>query len=218
MRKARFYPPGCLYDAALGLSLRRVRRRVAAWIARENLFPCLDVCCGTGSQIRVFDDNGNASVIGLDINPGMLRYAAARTPGAPFVQGDARRLPFRNGVFRAVTISFGLHDKTHEDRLEILNEACRVMTPGGKMIFVDFENPWSRTSRVGAFFVGLIERGAGGEHYRNSRRFLRCGGLRSFLRVAGLEEVARHDIETGSSSAVMAIPRIQFNGRPGPNL
>jgi ubiquinone/menaquinone biosynthesis C-methylase UbiE len=205
MRKAWFYPPGRLYDIVVGLPLRGVRRRVAAWIARENLFPCLDVCCGTGSQVRAFDGHLKAAVIGLDIHPGMLRYAAARTPGAPFVQADARRLPFRNGVFRAVSISFGLHDKTPEDRLEIVKEARRVMTPDGKLICVDFENPWNRTSRFGAFGVDLVERMAGGDHYRNSRRFIRCGGLRSFLRMAGLEEVVRHDIETGSSSIVVAV-------------
>ncbi|MDW7759023.1 MAG: methyltransferase domain-containing protein [Acidobacteriota bacterium] len=205
MKTTMFYLPGRLYDIVLGLPLRGVRRKIAAWIARENLFPCLDVCCGTGSQVRAFDGHLKAAVIGLDIHPGMLRYAAARTPGAPFVQGDARRLPFRNGVFRAVSISFGLHEKTPEDRLEIVKEAHRVMTPDGKLICVDFENPWNRTSRFGAFGVDLIERIAGGDHYRNSRRFLELGGLRSFLREAGLREVARRDIETGSLSIVAAL-------------
>ena len=211
MKTSWFYLPGRLYDAVLGPPLRGVRRKVAAWISKEGLFPCLDVCCGTGSQVRVFDGNDKAAVVGLDIHPGMLRYAAARTPRAPFVQGDARRLPFRNGAFRAVTISFGLHEKTHENRLEIVREARRVMTPDGKMIFVDFENPWSRTSRFGAFWVDLIERLAGGDHYRNSRRFLELGGLRSFLNEAGLQEVARCDIETGSLSIVAALG---YTGHP----
>jgi len=205
MNRVMFYPPGRLYDAVLGLPLRGVRRRVASWVVRKNLFPCLDICCGTGSQVRAFERNVRAAVVGLDIHPGMLRYAAARTPGSPFVLGDARGIPFQNGVFRAVSISFGLHDKTPEDRLEIVKEARRVMTPDGKLICVDFENPWNRTSRFGAFGVDLIERIAGGDHYRNSRRFLELGGLRSFLHEAGLREVARRDIETGSLSIVAAL-------------
>lgn len=245
-----FYLPGWLYDAALGVVLRGVRRRVAAAVSAESLFPCLDVCCGTGSQIRAFerlfraDGNGNDSeggrgrgpVIGLDSHPGMIRYASARasirrpvwapetmgsagtgtTPvgklpatsasaraGSAFVVGDALRLPFKNASFRGVTISFGLHDKSPEERMAIAAEARRVLSPGGKMIVVDFEQPWNAMSRLGASLVHVIERTAGGAHYRNGRLFLARGGLRVFLREAGFTEESRYDIEMGSTSIVV---------------
>ena len=220
-----FYLPGWLYDAALGVVLRGVRRRVAAAVAAEGLFPCLDVCCGTGSQIRAFgarraDGSGaHGPVIGLDSHPGMIRYASARMrrPGAgsagaayagaapagsAFVVGDALRLPFKNASFRTLAISFGLHDKSPEERMAIAAEARRVLSPGGKMILVDFEKPWNAKSRLGAFLVHVIERMAGGAHYRNGRLFLARGGLRAFVDEAGFKEKSRHDIEMGSTSIV----------------
>jgi ubiquinone/menaquinone biosynthesis C-methylase UbiE len=47
-----FFIPGWLYDGLLGTMLRKVRKRVANEIAGKGLFPCLDICCGTGSQGR----------------------------------------------------------------------------------------------------------------------------------------------------------------------
>jgi ubiquinone/menaquinone biosynthesis C-methylase UbiE len=197
-RKGLFYVPGWLYDAALGTALRGLRRRVAAAVAAGSLFPCLDVCCGTGSQLRASErlfradgngnDNGGARgrglVIGLDSHFGMIRYASARAgvrrpawvpertgsdgtgatavgtlpatsaplpagSGSIFVVGDALRLPFKDASFRGVTISFGLHDKSPEDRMAIAREARRILAPGGKAILVDFENPWNARSRLG---------------------------------------------------------------------
>ncbi|MCK7490019.1 MAG: hypothetical protein MZU79_07195 [Anaerotruncus sp.] len=54
--------------------------------------------------------------LGLDLSFGFLRYAAARAPGASFVCADAARLPFKDGSLRAVSVSFGLHDKSPELR------------------------------------------------------------------------------------------------------
>jgi ubiquinone/menaquinone biosynthesis C-methylase UbiE len=206
-RQGFWYVPGRLYDLAFGVILRGVRRRVAAAVRTEDLFPWLDVCCGTGSQFRALGA-GDASgrVIGLDKSAGMVRYAAARAPGIPFVCGDAAQLPFKDGAFRAVSVSFGLHDKSPGVRSAIIREARRVLAPGGRLIAVDFENPWNAKSRVAAFFVWTIERLASGEHYRNGRDFLRRGGLRAFIRENGFEETTRRNIEAGSLSVVVARP------------
>ncbi len=203
-RKGLVYVPGLLYDLAFGGILSGVRRLVARAVAGEKLFPCLDVCCGTGSQVRAFGDGRRREVIGLDGNAGTIRYAAARASSLLFVQGDAMRLPFKSNVFRAIMVSFGLHDKFPEERVEMMAEARRVLVPGGKFVFVDFENPWNTKSRLGAFFVRLIERLAGGDHCRNGREFLQRGGLRAFLRENGFKETVRCDIETGSVSVVVA--------------
>ena len=184
---------------------RGLRRRVKAAVERDGLYPWLDVCCGTGSQLR-----GHAPdlvVCGLDKSAGLVRYAAARAPGLPFVCGDAARLPFKDGAFRAVSVSFGLHDKSPDLRRAMMAEARRVLASGGRFIAVDFENPWSFKSKVGALAVRAVERLAGGEHYRNGRDFLKRGGLRAFLRESGFVETARHDIEISSISFVVASPR-----------
>jgi len=204
-RQGSWYVPGRLYDLAFGGLLRGVRRWVAWAVRGEGLNPWLDICCGTGSQFRGHEPGDESSwIFGLDKNSGMVRYAAARAAGLPFVCGDAARLPFKDGTFRAVTVSLGLHDKSPAVRSAMMREAKRVLFPDGRLIAVDFENPWSVKSRAGAFFVQSIELLAGGEHYRNGRDFLRRGGLRALIRENGFEEVLRRDVAAGSLGVIVA--------------
>jgi demethylmenaquinone methyltransferase/2-methoxy-6-polyprenyl-1,4-benzoquinol methylase len=211
-----WYLPGRLYDLAFAGLFRGLRRRIAAAVGAEGFYPWLDVCCGTGSQLR-----GHAPdlvVCGLDKSLGMVRYAMARASGVPFVCGDAGHLPFKDGSFRAVSVSFGLHDKSPDLRQAMMTEARRVLAPGGRLVAVDFENPWSFKSKVGALAVRAVERLAGGEHYRNGRDFLSRGGLRAFLRESGFVETARHDVEIGSISVIVASPHSNCERGPEPDI
>ncbi len=206
-RKAYWYVPGRLYDLAFGRAFRRLRNRVATAVEEGGLYPWLDVCCGTGSQIRGHVPVASAPgliVCGLDLSLGFVRYAAARAPGVSFVCGDAARLPFKDGSVRAVSVSFALHDKAPNLRQVIIAEARRVLSPDGRLIAVDFESPWDRRSRWGALFTAAVERLARGDHYRNGRDFVRRGGLRAFLSEHGFAEVSRTDIPTGSVGCVVA--------------
>lgn len=53
-----------------------------------------------------------------------------------WVAGDAVRLPFRDGAFDAVTISFGLRNVA--DTVAALAEMCRVTRPGGRLVVCEF--------------------------------------------------------------------------------
>lgn len=247
--KGYWYPPGIVYDLAFGRMFRGLRRRVARTVEREELYPWLDICSGTGDQLRTMLQKGvgkspgrhspslnrpspgsdssrgpvtkpqseyswqrvqeRGLAVGLDMHLGFVRYAAARAQGVPFVCGDAARLPFKDGSARAVSLSFGLHDKSPELRKAILKEARRALAPEGRLISVDFERPWSAKSRAGALIAQAIERLAPREHYQNGREFLRSGGLRAFLRDNGFIEVDRRDVEMGSLAIVVA--RSQWN-------
>jgi ubiquinone/menaquinone biosynthesis C-methylase UbiE len=200
--KGAWYLPGRVYDLAFGLMLRGLRRNVARTVARERLYPWLDVCCGTGDQLRYAPPERPA--FGLDRSLPFLRYAAARAPDIPFVCADAARLPFKPASMGAVSVSFGLHDKDADLRSAILAEAARTLAPGGRLIAVDFENAWDGRSKAGAFFTRAIESLAGRDHYRNGRDFLRRGGLRAFLRENGLIEVERRNVSLGAVGIVVA--------------
>jgi ubiquinone/menaquinone biosynthesis C-methylase UbiE len=218
-----WYLQGLFYDMAFGRMFRGLRRRVVRTVERDGLYPWLDLCSGTGDQLRAKiptsgpvterrSEHGRQRVqecglaIGLDMHFGFVRYAAVRAPDVPFVCGDAARLPFKDGSARAVSISFGLHDKNPEQREAIIQEARRALAPAGRLIAVDFENPWDAKSRIGALFVWAIERLAPREHYRNGREFLRSGGLRAFLGANGFIEVDRRNVEAGSLAIVVARP------------
>ncbi|MFE2633083.1 class I SAM-dependent methyltransferase, partial [Streptomyces sp. NPDC059374] len=68
---------------------------------------------------------------GVDLPPARARGAAARLPGS-ILLADARRLPFRDGSFDAVSSVWLLHlAATPEDVRALVGECARVLRPGG---------------------------------------------------------------------------------------
>ena len=199
----RFFIGGLIYDGFLEPPLKNIKKKVAHFVSRYDLYPVLDICCGSGVQcFRIFG-NSRGGVYGLDLDRKMVRYAVSKYPHIPFVCADAASVPFKDNSLRGVILSYALHDKPPEKRTEILQEVKRLLNPEGKIVFVDFEPPWSMKSRVAKLYVWGIEKMAGKDHFQNGRQFLLAGGLRAFLRRNGLEEVERHDIESAHTSIVV---------------
>lgn len=98
----------------------------------------LDLAAGTGTSSAPFAAAG-ATVFPTDLSMGMLRTGKERQPGLSFVRGDATQLPYRDGVFDAVTISFGLRNV--EDTARALRELRRVTRPGGRVVICEFSAP-----------------------------------------------------------------------------
>jgi demethylmenaquinone methyltransferase/2-methoxy-6-polyprenyl-1,4-benzoquinol methylase len=98
----------------------------------------LDLAAGTGTSSRAFAAAG-ARCVACDFSLGMLRVGA-RKPAARvrFVAGDALSLPFRDGFFDAVTISFGLRNVAGPGAA--LAEMLRVTRPGGRLVVCEFSH------------------------------------------------------------------------------
>ncbi|MGB6577686.1 MAG: demethylmenaquinone methyltransferase [Streptosporangiaceae bacterium] len=122
----------------------------------------LDLAAGTGTSSLTFTATG-ADCVACDFSLGMLQAGRARTVrggrgglgekvspqeqggsggdrsprgNTSFVAGDALRLPFRDGAFDAVTISFGLRNVA--DPGAGLAEMRRVTRPGGRLVVCEF--------------------------------------------------------------------------------
>ncbi|MFE6281895.1 class I SAM-dependent methyltransferase [Streptomyces sp. NPDC057877] len=95
----------------------------------------LDLACGTGIVTRrLATAREGMRVTGVDRSVAMARQAAARLPGT-IVLADARRLPFRDGEFDAVTSVWLLHlPPTDDDVRAIVAECARVLRPGGVFV------------------------------------------------------------------------------------
>jgi len=106
----------------------------------------LDLAAGTGTSSAVFAAAG-ADVVACDFSLGMLQAGQVRQLKSDplgtksrgrvaFAAGDALRLPFNDGAFDAVTISFGLRN-VHGTR-DALAEMRRVTRPGGRLVVCEF--------------------------------------------------------------------------------
>ncbi len=135
------------------------RTRARLWLGRMNNWGrhmadaldaapgrrILDVAAGTGTSGMALTGRG-ARVVACDISQGMLSVGRHRHPGMEFVVGDGRRLPFADGVFDAVTISFGLRNIA--DPEAALAEMLRVTRPGGRLVVCEFSMPTTPVRRA----------------------------------------------------------------------
>lgn len=117
---------------------RRWRREVARAVDARPAQRVLDLAAGTGTSSLPFTRAG-AYVVPCDFSLGMLREGKRRHSWLPLTAGDATRLPFADGVFDAVTISFGLRNVQDTDRA--LRELYRVTKPGGRVVICEFSHP-----------------------------------------------------------------------------
>jgi demethylmenaquinone methyltransferase / 2-methoxy-6-polyprenyl-1,4-benzoquinol methylase len=119
--------------------------RDRAWrrATREALAPrpgerVLDVAAGTAVSTVELARSG-AYAVAADFSRGMLLAGRRAGRETPMVAADALRLPFGDGTFDAVTISFGLRNVADADAA--LRELARVTRPGGRLVVCEFSRP-----------------------------------------------------------------------------
>jgi ubiquinone/menaquinone biosynthesis C-methylase UbiE len=97
----------------------------------------LDVACGTGIVTRRAAERAGAGghVIGVDVNDGMVDFAATMAKDAPGVvewrTADAAAMPLPSGTFDVVCCQQGL--QFFSDRSAALKEMLRMLAPGGRL-------------------------------------------------------------------------------------
>lgn len=89
----------------------------------------LDLGCGEGRVGRDLTTLGHR-VVGIDVVSAMVRAAADDPAGAMVAQGDAARLPVRNGAADLVVAFMSPQDV--DDLNGLTAEAARVLEPGGR--------------------------------------------------------------------------------------
>lgn len=101
----------------------------------------LDLAAGTGASAVSLARSG-ADVVAADFSPGMIAEGKRRHAGIPnltFVEADATALPFADGEFDTVTMSFGLRNVN--DPRKAIAELLRVTKPGGALVICEFSHP-----------------------------------------------------------------------------
>ncbi|MGB5077545.1 MAG: methyltransferase domain-containing protein, partial [Sphingorhabdus sp.] len=103
----------------------------------------LDVGTGTGRMIELFA-NEASHFVALDNSTEMLRLARAKladfdgdsTTRVEIMLGDFNALPLADSIFDTVIFHQVLHYAQHPEG--VIAEAARVLSPGGRLVIVDF--------------------------------------------------------------------------------
>ncbi|MGE5265400.1 MAG: class I SAM-dependent methyltransferase [Acidobacteriota bacterium] len=151
----------------------------------------LEIGCGTGETLlQIAEATGSSGrVHGLDLSPRMLARASARLARSnlfkqvTFENADATLLPFRDGYFDAIFMSFVLELFDTPEIPTVLHECRRVLRAGGRMGIVALSQAggsnWMRE---------VYERG-----HAKFPNLLDC---RPILVKAALEEAGVHTLES----------------------
>ena len=168
----------------------------------------LDLAAGTGASSVALARSG-AEVVAADFSPGMLAEGRRRHGGIPnlsFVEADATALPFADGEFDTVTISFGLRN-VNEPRTA-LAELLRVTAPGGRLVICEFSQPPSPVfrslyrfynDRVLPTVARTVSSNAAAYDYLNEsiKDWPDQPTLAGWIREAGWEDVAYRNLSFG---------------------
>ena len=183
------------------------------WLAPLAGQRLLDVAGGTGDiSFKFLGRAGSGHATVLDITESMLVEGRQRAEAndmatqLDWAVGDAMALPFKDNTFDVYTISFGIRNVTRPQ--EALNEAYRVLKPGGRLMVLEFSqlpNPMMQKAydlysfnvipRMGK----LIANDADSYQYlvESIRQFPNQETFLSMVKAAGFENASYRNLSLG---------------------
>jgi len=115
------------------------RTKASRLVAATKPKRILDLATGSGDlALELRKACPGADIVGGDFCLPML--AEAKKKNVPWlVQADGLNLPFRDSIFDALTVAFGLRNMASWSGA--LTEMARVLRPGGLVLVMDFSMP-----------------------------------------------------------------------------
>ncbi|MBD3311306.1 MAG: methyltransferase domain-containing protein [Candidatus Magasanikbacteria bacterium] len=106
----------------------------------------LDLGCGSGRLYQLFADL-SIDYVGVDQSEKQLENARKKYPSGKFIMAEMRSLPFEDSEFDVIyCIATFHHLPSRVSRLDALREMKRVLKPGGRIIFTNW-NLFSKSAK-----------------------------------------------------------------------
>jgi demethylmenaquinone methyltransferase/2-methoxy-6-polyprenyl-1,4-benzoquinol methylase len=201
-------------------------RKLAAMACLEGKASCiLDLGCGTGDlALNIARLAGkDVQISGLDYSLPMLELAQRKAKKSgygdkvAFIQGEATRIPFPDGHFDCVGISFAFRNLTYKNPLcELhLGEVLRVLKPGGRYVIVESSQPQNRLIRALCHYylrafvksAGILLSGNRGAYRylaESAADYYSPGEVREMLLQAGFRDVTYRPLLLGAAGIHVA--------------
>ena len=164
-----------IYDPVLYFALKNIRQDIIRLIPDYDA-RILDLCCGTGDQLKKLSDAGFSNLTGVDISSDMLKVARKGNKIRNLLECDVQHTGLPGASFDIIIISLAVHEKTARMQSNLLAEAQRLLAPGGQLILVDFSLD-DQAGMISKIAATMIERLAGEAHYRNFKTYVNKGGM-----------------------------------------
>jgi len=184
------YSGANLYDKVLFPFVYPLRRKILKIVKTKKYKSILDVCCGTGNQLKILQKKGFNGV-GVDLSEDMLSVALNGKNSVNCKLEDAANISYPDKSFDMVMTTFALHEKEPAVAKKIFDEMLRLVKDGGDIIISDF-NVSPDVFKVASKIIDFIESKAGEEHYANFCKYRELGGLNYLLKEYNFKNITKH--------------------------
>jgi len=204
---------------------RAWRRMAAGEVIRGRPARVLDLCTGTGDfvlelAIQAARSSLRTELTGFDFSSEMLKvarqkYSALRgdisIPEIRFEEGDAGDMPFRDGYFDSMGITFGIRNLVYANTRATrhLEEMNRVLRQGGQLVVLESCRPGSRSWKffndfylrfILPYLGGLMSGNLKAYQYlaRSSKNYYSISEMGMILEEAGFRMIRNRSLFMGS--------------------
>lgn len=198
------------------------RKKAAQIATRECGLSWLDVCSGTGEMAVSLNHQATrrTMVVATDFSVPMLRRAKEKPEAhqISFTIADTRFLPFRDGTFDLITISFATRNinLTRDILVQCLRGFYRILRSGGAFVNLETSQPPSRLiNKLFHLYVKLMVGWLGSKiaGFRAGSKFLSHSILRFYsaqeftdiLNKVGFAKVNVHQMMFGAVAIHKAV-------------
>lgn len=131
-----------------------VMQRINGWLPDEHDIPILDLGCGSGKLLYLFQRMGYTNLTGVDLSPEQIEHARLHSDQAVIFQEDAQDFLKKNSEQFGLICAFDLIEHFQkEEIIPLLRLIYQSLKPGGRLILQtpNAESPWMGSVAYGDF-------------------------------------------------------------------